>query len=275
MFQESLNVTLNENVAGGYFLMRLETPPRVEESAIGREAKPGQFVQIRVHSGTAPLLRRPFTFYKARRRFVEILYKVVGEGTRLLSRCREGDALDAVGPLGNGFTVVPDADEHVLVAGGSGIAAMYLLARMCAKSAQTTILFGARNKDEVPFRRAVAEDFNGLGLPVQVWTDDGSLGSAGFVTLGLEKILNEAGGKRFAVYASGPAAMLKRVAEISESFKAPALVSLEGQLACGLGVCQGCVVKANSDSGPVYRRVCADGPVFNSAVFRGLWDGIH
>ena len=108
MFQEKLIIASNEKITNHFKLLRLELPPKVDESRIGKEAKPGQFVQLRLHDGTAPLLRRPFTFYKARLRFVEILYKTVGEGTKLMNRLHEGDLVDIVGPLGNGFEIVPD-----------------------------------------------------------------------------------------------------------------------------------------------------------------------
>jgi len=257
--------------------MHLEIGERDEETAIASAAKPGQFVQIRVREGTDPLLRRPFTFYKARKRFMEILYKLKGEGTRALSRYNKGERVDVVGPLGNGFTLVPDVDEHVLVAGGSGIASMYLLSRICGRSpAKTVLLLGAQNKDDVPMKKTVAQDFEGLAVPIQVWTNDGSLGNTGFVTKALEKILQDAAKMRFAVYASGPIGMLRKVSELTAPFGIPTQISLEQHIACGMGVCEGCVVKTRSDSGSgsVYRKVCSDGPVFDPTIFEGYWDEI-
>ncbi|MHC4664281.1 MAG: dihydroorotate dehydrogenase electron transfer subunit [Planctomycetota bacterium] len=277
MFQEKLIVGSNERVTGEYYTLKLDVGPKVEETQIGRDAKPGQFVQLRVYNGAAPLLRRPFTFYKARRRFIEILYRVVGEGTRFLTTHQKGDELDVIGPLGKGFELVQDVDEHVLVAGGSGLASMYLLSRMCGRSpAKSVLLFGARTKDEIPFKKDIGDDFDRLGIPTQVWTDDGSLGNTGFVTRGLEKILGEADKMKFAVYASGPVEMIREVAVLTGSLSIPTQVSLEQQLSCGIGACQGCAVKTSDEggSGYVYRKVCTDGPVFNPAVLEGYWDEI-
>lgn len=250
-------ILYNEQVAPGYFRLGLawKTPPVVA----------GHFVMLRVEHGLDPLLRRPFGIYKVlgakgkrtlRGSGVEILYQVVGKGTRILSMKTPGERIDALGPLGNGFPAPPPGRKVILVAGGMGIAPLYLFA---AGLKGGTLLFGSRDKSVA----RIAREFKGFDCRVRIATDDGSAGRKGFVT----ELLKEEAAPGSVVYACGPVGMLKAASRISEEAGALCHVSLERSMACGIGVCLGCAVKMkarNEKENKNYRMVCSEGPVFDS-----------
>jgi dihydroorotate dehydrogenase electron transfer subunit len=257
-------ILYNDRVAGGYFRLGL--------ACRFPEAKPGQFVMLRVSDGLDPLLRRPFGIYRTLGTFgralgakgspskmkgIELLYRVVGKGTAILSGRRPGETLGVLGPLGNGFPDPAEGSSVVLVAGGMGIAPLYLLAKRLGAG---TLLFGARSKAE----NVLLKDFRGLGLRIKTATEDGSAGIKGLVTGLLEDELTP----ESVVYACGPVGMLKAAAAISEKAGARCLVSLERSMACGIGVCLGCAVRTKEHRGEkesrFYKMVCSDGPVFQS-----------
>ena len=255
---------------------------RVHAPALAREARPGQFVEVRCSERGETLLRRPFGVHRILRDGIEMLYEVVGKGTTLLALKKAGDEVDIIGPLGNGFSVGSRAGirransegqgtrVEVLVAGGIGVAPMVALAEKIAasgkgqgarKKQRTIVLIGARTKSHV----VCAGDFKKLGAKVVVTTDDGSLGTKGFVTEPLKKALAAAGNGITAVYACGPTPMLKVVAALAREHHVPCQVSLEEHMACGVGVCLGCPVKVRKDLVETeYKMVCKDGPVFDA-----------
>ncbi|MBZ0220749.1 MAG: dihydroorotate dehydrogenase electron transfer subunit [Candidatus Methylomirabilis sp.] len=258
-------IMYNDRMARGYFKLGL--------ACAIPEVKPGQFVMLRVSDGLDPLLRRPFGIYRmlgrtigrtigtgsspSKRKGIEILYRVVGKGTAILSERRPGETLGVLGPLGNGFPDPAEGSNMVLVAGGMGIAPLYLLAKRLGGG---TLLFGARSKAET----ALLKDFRGLGLKIKTATEDGSAGVKGLVTGLLEDELTP----ESIVYACGPVGMLKAAAAISGKAGARCLVSLERSMACGIGVCLGCAVRAKAHKeekeNRFYKMVCSDGPVFPS-----------
>ncbi len=122
MYQIKAKIILNEKIIPEHYKICLDAPE------IAGEAKPGQFVHIRAREGYDPLLRRPFSIHKSQGEKIEILYKVVGKGTQLLSRKKIGKKIDILGPLGQGFKVNPGLEKVILVAGGIGVAPLYFLA---------------------------------------------------------------------------------------------------------------------------------------------------
>lgn len=257
----------NDRLAPGYYRMALAW------RATGVE--PGQFVMLRVADGYDPLLRRPFGIYNVigpdggtadpeGGRFsgeaVEVVYRVVGRGTTIMSEKSPGEYVDVLGPLGRGFTPPEDPSKAILVGGGMGVVPLHLFARVLPGA---TLLFGARGSDEA----ALAVDFSkGLDLRLRLATDDGSVGRKGFVTDLLEDEMKPDS----IVYACGPPAMLRKTAEAAAERGVECYVSLERSMACGIGVCLGCAVKTGhraekDDSGGDYRMVCSDGPVFDAA----------
>jgi dihydroorotate dehydrogenase electron transfer subunit len=266
-------------VSPGVYRTRLVGPE------IAREATAGQFVNVRVAKTTDPLLRRPVSVHATYpdEGVFSLLYVVVGRGTELLRHIPAGEKISVVGPLGRGFDLgdSPDA-EHVVVAGGCGAAPLHFLCdALCAKWGcdTITVLTGGRSKDAV----LCETEFRAHGVDVGVATDDASYGYGGFVTKLLEEHLRRSGfgnpdrgmHSNVRVYSCGPHAMMREVARIChEAGVASCQVSLENNMACGLGVCMGCVQKVRQQAvgsrqqeGTVdwhYERVCKDGPVFDA-----------
>ncbi|MDJ0786548.1 MAG: dihydroorotate dehydrogenase electron transfer subunit [Myxococcota bacterium] len=232
-------------------------------------AAPGQFVMIHL-SGTGvarhdPLLPRPMAAFRLTgegstepdgTRCLEVLYKVVGRGTALLAECQPGDSLALVGPLGVPFPMPQPGEEAVLVGGGTGIASLFELARTLRDAgAPLRVLLGARSQDDL---MALA-DFEALGVPLELATDDGSAGHHGLVTAPLEPWLGA--GSPLRIYACGPTPMMVAVAELAEKAGHPCHLSLENRMACGFGICLGCAVRSRGDA---LHLVCRDGPVFDA-----------
>lgn len=246
----------NDRLADGYFRLGLAWR--------APEVRPGHFVMLRVSTGLDPLLRRPLGIYRVlggegaslKGAGVELLYRVVGKGTGMLSLKRPGESIGVLGPLGNGFPRPETGRDTVMVAGGMGIVPLYLLAE---KLGGGTLLFGARSKKETFLLR----DFRGLGLRIKTATEDGSAGRKGLVTDLLEEELTP----QKTVYACGPAGMLKAAAMVSRKAGSRCLVSLEQSMACGIGVCLGCAVRTrerhDENENRRYKMVCSDGPVFD------------
>jgi dihydroorotate dehydrogenase electron transfer subunit len=257
---ERLKVIHNVKAAPGHFRLGLSwrTP----------EIEPGQFVMLKAGDapdGCDPLLRRPFGIHKVlgRKRAgalkgsaIEILYRVVGRGTRMLSGLAPGDTVDLMGPLGRGFMPHAGLKRPVMVAGGMGIAPLYPLAERLKGG---LLLYGARGRNEA----ALAKDFLTTGCELRIATEDGSAGVRGLAT----DLLDGALTPDDVVYACGPAGMLKRVAGIAAREGARCYVSLERAMACGIGVCLGCAVAKSAyprDEERAYGMVCTDGPVFDA-----------
>lgn len=215
---------------------------------------PGQFAQLRVDGSKETFLRRPISinFVDTKLNQIWFLVQLVGAGSRALGRLREGDTLNALLPLGNGFSMPVSADKkHLLVGGGVGTAPLlYLGAQMNLMGMRPTFLLGARTKDML----LQMEDFERVG-DVYVTTEDGSAGEKGFVTQ--HSILFKQHFDRISV--CGPSPMMKAVARFARANSVPCEVSLENMMACGLGACLCCVEK--TVKGNVC--VCTEGPVFD------------
>lgn len=221
---------------------------------------PGQFVMLSPGPVAAgcydPLLPRPMAVYReSGAEEIEILYKVTGRGTRRMAETRPGERLRLVGPLGRPFP--PPQSHAVLVGGGTGIASLYELA--ARTRSPLTVLLGARSADDL----MGASDFESLGVPLRVATEDGSQGLRGLVTELLEEEL--AAHPALTVYACGPTAMMRRCHELAA--QRSRFVSLENHMACGFGVCLGCAVPLRRGG---FALVCRDGPVFDSDAI--AWD---
>ncbi len=266
MHQADVIVLYNQEVAHSCYKMRFLS------SEIAESAKPGQFIMIKAGGEFGPLLRRPLSIHRilASEGAVEILYKVVGTGTRLLSETKKGDFLNLLGPLGNGFKINTDLHAAVIVSGGIGVAPLLFLAeKISEKKIDLLILLGAKTKNDI---LAVSELEN-LGGEIKLATEDGSLGCRGLVSELLEKRLGPPGSpvSKIHCFTCGPRRMMARVAKLSKQYKIPCQVSLEAGMACGIGACLGCAVETKPRewenyfaSQPHYQRVCKDGPVFDS-----------
>ncbi len=262
----------NHQVAPSYHKMRIRTP--IPYGNI----EPGQFLMVRISDQPFPLLRRPFSihsmaaFSKDEGSDIEILYKIVGRGTNLMSTWKRGKRLDILGPLGNSFSLPTTTGTQFLVAGGIGVAGLYALSQRMKANGHTCFVFiGAKTREHV----LCVDEFEGLGADVYVATEDGGMGFRGMITdMVVSFLRNRPAPSQF--FACGPVDMLQAVAHIAKSQSVPCQVSLEAMMACGLGACLGCVIrtkgspiarskKAFGEGGGIpYKRVCSEGPVFDS-----------
>ena len=247
---------------GSYRSLQLTAPE------IAWRARPGQFISIAVE-GRGSLLRRPFSLYRVLPHkgsgTIEIVYNVIGEGTRWLAERDRHDAVDVVGPLGNGFPLPQQPDPCLLVGGGYGGAPLlYLAERLRDEGCRVDVIFGAGTAD----RLFNIIDAKRLSATATFTTDDGSSGVHGMVTDVFDDTVDRAGTR--IVYACGPMPMLAAVAEAAARRRLPCQVAVEEAMACGVGGCMTCVVPVHTDAGVRNVRACYEGPVFLGR--RVAWD---
>ena len=208
--------------------------------------RPGQFVNIEL---PGKFLRRPISVANYTEDGLLLLVRVAGAGTAELVASPEGTRFDTLTGLGNGFDPEEQGTHPVLIGGGIGIAPLYGLARKLVGCFQTpTVVLGFRSARDVFY----VEEFAALGCQVFVSTEDGSLGTKGFVTDCVTNFLPEAD----YAYVCGPTPMLKAVSSLPQLTGGQ--FSFEARMACGFGACVGCTIQ--TANGP--RRVCKDGPIF-------------
>ncbi len=268
----SCRVVENVQLAQSTFRVRLECPE------IAARIVPGQFVMLRLAGRNDPLLGRPLALYDTvlddagQPRGIDVVYLVVGRMTGQLAAARPGDRLEAWGPLGNGFAP-RDCERLLMVAGGIGQTPFLAVAREAlgqrryggrprreARVGKVSLCYGARSAAYL----AGVEDFRALGVDVQISTDDGSVGRAGFVT-GLVEALLAAAEQGTEIVCCGPEPMMAAVARLAGGRGVPCRVSLETPMACGIGICFSCVARVRDGAeGWDYRRTCVEGPVFDA-----------
>jgi len=222
----------------------------IEAPDIASEARPGQFVTVSCGSGVT--LRRPLSIHRVdNSNQLSILFAVVGNGTQWLSQRLKGETLDMLGPLGNGFSVDPDSQSLLLLAGGIGIAPLAFLAQQAlAQKKSVTLLLGARTVAGLYPQQLLPDGINTFTV-----TEDGSDGIKGMIT----DILPEFESQADQIYACGPKAMYQAMAKKGQQTKKPIQISLEVRMGCGLGACYSCSIETEHG----LKQVCHDGPVFN------------
>ena len=255
--QIKAKIVANQRLSGNYGHLEFTS------GTIARQARAGQFVNIRVTDACEPLLRRPISIHMVRAPRVKIIYEIIGIGTQLLSERKPGEFLDIIGPLGNGFDysrpLVKSAQgKNILIAGGMGVAPLVFLAEKL-KLSKPLVLIGARSQKQI----LCVQEFKAMGCTVKLATEDGSVGFKGRVTDLLKTVLEQI--QPVGLFSCGPHPMLKTVAQVAHENKITAQLSLEEHMACGIGACLGCVVATKSG----YKSVCKDGPVFSSEEL--LW----
>ncbi len=222
---------------------------------MAEKTKPGQFLHILCGGDT--YLRRPISVCEViDKKSIRFVFQVKGKGTEALLSKNEGDMIDILGPLGNGFNI--KTGKCVLVGGGIGVFPLLQLSKELKDD--VTVLLGFRSKADVLMTDEFAEYAN-----VQVATDDGSFGHHGYVTDLLREILKGSGIDK--IYTCGPTPMMKIVSDIAGEFSVDAEVSLEERMGCGIGACVTCACTVAGKR----KRVCKDGPVFNASEVE--WDG--
>ena len=211
---------------------------------------PGQFINIKLDG---LYLRRPISVYDVDETSVTIIYKVVGHGTEQMSRMTEGETLDVLTGLGNGYDTTLTGDRPLLLGGGVGVPPLYLLAkRLIAEGKKVGVVLGFNTKEEI----FCEQEFKDLGCTVTVATADGSYGVKGFVTNAMDVDYTH-------VCTCGPEPMLKAV------YKAAATdgqFSFEERMGCGFGACMGCSCKTITG----YKRICKEGPIMRKGDI--LWE---
>ena len=249
-------ISENRVLGGGYFILQLSG---CESLAA---AKPGQFVMIRGAWGRDPLLPRAFSLMSVGPGGrAEILAKTVGRGTALLERALPGAEVDVLGPLGTSFPEPSAGTVDLLVAGGVGLPPMYMQGVLAAERGhvdRSEMIYGGRGSPDLVLLREMEE----MGLRLFLTTEDGAVGDKGLVTRALEARLAHHRGKSIRVMGCGPNGMLWAIARMARDLNVPCFISLEEQMACGIGVCLGCAIPARSRP---YRYVCSNGPVFDAA----------
>jgi dihydroorotate dehydrogenase electron transfer subunit len=229
VLEETISIEFNRQIGKDAWLMGFRS------ANLALLAKPGQFLMVKLGRTTKdPLLRRPFSIHRIQdKNLLMLLYKIVGKGTLLLSCLKKDDSISVIGPLGNGFTISKPHEKTLLIAGGMGVAPLFFLAQSLHKVQKQKITM-----------------FLGFSISQEV------------ILINERQELNQ----RSTIYACGPILMLKKVAQMAITSNLRCYVSLEGRMACGLGICQGCAVKANNNKNKPYYYVCQDGPVFSSEM---------
>ena len=235
------------------------------EPEIARAARPGQFINIRcTEEGTDPLLRRPFSICSVDRAAgtFTVLIKVIGPGTRLLEALRPGAKVDMLAPLGKSFEWA-GARRIMLVAGGVGVAPMLFVAqevRQAQMEPRPEIIFcyGARTAADF----VLLDQIESLADRLVLATNDGSRGERGFVTEAAERLF----APDLSILTCGPNPMMDDLLRRMRAAGLEGQVSLENQMGCGIGACQGCVVPTRQG----YIRICCDGPVLPTTMFDAI-----
>jgi dihydroorotate dehydrogenase electron transfer subunit len=249
---------------GAYHALTL-VAPRIAEAA-----EPGQFVELLAGEDRSFLLRRPFSIHRVERAgeelgTVEVVFDVVGPGTRTLAGLRVHDLVDALGPLGRPFTPPAEPARCLLVGGGYGTAALFFLAdELRARRCRVDFLVGAATAG----RLFHAMEARRLGHTLTITTDDGSAGQRGLVTDPLPALLERL--RTAHVYACGPMPMLAAVSRVAGQHGVPCQAAVEELMACGTGICFSCVIPVadpHHPDGPArMARSCLEGPVFDGAA---------
>jgi dihydroorotate dehydrogenase electron transfer subunit len=221
----------------------------------------GQFVNIRCCSPDKrdPLLRRPFSVFDVEKKFnvFSILYRVRGKGTRYMSELKKGDTVNMAGPLGKPVEPVSLKGNLLLIGGGMGIAPLNLISRIAAdEGKKVSVLAGFKDSSLLMWER----DLMRMGVKYRMFSEDGSWGQQGLVC---DHILDEPKVLRdHDIFCCGPVEMLKVLQRELEREDIRATAILEEKMGCGIGVCNGCVVKVKKKDGIDYLRVCREGPAF-------------
>jgi len=267
-----------EAFAGDQFIMRIRAPK------CAATAEPGSFVHITCDDSLP--MRRPLSIMRASDDWIEILYKIVGQGLRLLSQKKPGDQVSVLGPIGQPFRMSAERPNTLLIGGGVGIPPMVYIADWLRQSAEDWKPFAILGS-EIPFPFKLQKSslqvagvpneisstmplLESWGIPTRLTSLQGYEGCHnGYVTDLADQWLATLSAEELArveVFACGPTPMLKAVADLAARYELPCQVSLEEFMACAVGGCAGCTVKIATPDGDAMKRVCVDGPVFDAAT---------
>ena len=279
IFVEDARVIAVRSFPRAQYILRMAAPKTA------RRALPGSFVHIRCDESIP--MRRPLSIMRANpaEEWIEVLFKVVGEGLRALGARSVGDEVSIIGPIGKGFSASPERPKPLLIGGGVGIPPMVFLTEHLLndeQNRQPLVIMGSEipfpfqltrsdiptpwlepdtvgtmplmEQWRVPCRLASLSDFDGT---FRGYVTD--LARAWLTTLSPAEL------EQVEIFSCGPTPMLEAVAKLAREFKLPCQVSLEEFMACAVGGCAGCTVLVHAEDGPAMKRVCVDGPVFDAA----------
>ncbi len=282
IFIENARIEAIESYPGEQFIFRIKSPKCAQNSI------PGNFIHITCDKKIP--MRRPLSIMRANAEqgWIEILFKIVGDGLQALSKKEIGDILNSMGPIGNGFKLSPNRPKIILIGGGVGIPPVIFLAETLKnnlKSLQPIVFMGS----EIPFPFETAETtMSNRWLPKNInhtmpllesWGIPGVLSSLsnftgtyrGYVHEVVDKYLSSLPKEdlsKIQMFSCGPTPMLKEVSYIASKYHLPCQIALEEYMACAVGGCAGCAVMIHTQEGKSMKRVCVDGPVFEaSSVF--------
>ncbi|MDW8294044.1 MAG: dihydroorotate dehydrogenase electron transfer subunit [Aquificaceae bacterium] len=234
-------VVENRHISGRLYLLKLHAPE------LAKETKAGQFVMVKVSGSLEPLGRRAFAVADKEGESILIFYDLVGRGTLFMSELREGEVIQVLGPLGKGLFFY-EGQKHLLLGGGVGLAGLTLLGKELRDIGKRVVFaYGGRSAEHLGMEFWLKEK----GFEYLLYTEDGSKGRKGLIT----EVLKEFDSS-WVVHACGPKGMLRALKNHKSGHRM--YFSLESRMACGWGVCLGCVVGTQGG----YRRVCYEGPVF-------------
>ncbi|MEK7448610.1 MAG: dihydroorotate dehydrogenase electron transfer subunit [Planctomycetota bacterium] len=236
---------------------------------------PGQFIHLKLPTANDPLIRRPFSIYdqspgsSKEPSIIEILYQIVGRGTRLMTTLKPSQKIDLIGPLGQGFKINKKAAVSILAIGGIGAAGLHLLLKelirqkMNSGNKKIYILIGAKTKEGL----YILDAFKKLESDIMIATEDGSAGIAGRTTDLLNKLLLTLSDKIPApiqIYACGPTGMARSLQPIVFKTGVACQISLEAWMGCGIGICRACACKIKQKGITRYAMICKEGPVLDA-----------
>ncbi len=278
IFVEDGEVLAVEAFPGDQFITRIRAPK------CSAAAQPGNFVHLTCDESLP--MRRPLSIMRVGDDWIEVLYKIVGQGLRLLSQKSPGDTISVLGPIGQPFRPSPERPNTLLIGGGVGIPPMVYIADALRKDGgnwnpfailgseipfpfelQKSDIEVAAIPDEVCSTMPLLEEW---GIPARLTSLQGYEGCFdGYVTVLADAWLHALPERELArteIFACGPTPMLRAVADLAARYDLPCQVSLEEFMACAVGGCAGCAVKIITPEGEAMKRVCVDGPVFEAAT---------
>ncbi|MEJ6951657.1 dihydroorotate dehydrogenase electron transfer subunit [Natronospora cellulosivora (SeqCode)] len=246
-----LKIRENKAVAEDYYLLKLIAPELLDK------VKAGQFMNLRINNNDSfdPLLRRPLSIHDLDKesQTIDLLYRLVGRGTKILSTLKKGEEIDTLGPLGEGFTTEIKNKKLLVIGGGMGIAPLLYLSRILSPANNLTVIIGGNNASEMEY---FCNKFQELDLNLRIATMDGSKDFCGNT---VELWQDTAEFDFDYLYSCGPSAMMKAVQDLVIKYNIDGEVSLEEKMGCGIGLCLSCVCKSKEGN----QRICKEGPVFS------------
>jgi dihydroorotate dehydrogenase electron transfer subunit len=249
IINKAVPITFKKQLSPSVFALRFPAPE------ISATVEPGQFLNLLVSDASDPLLRRPYSVSNIIGDECEILFAIYGKGTNILARKTVGETIGVLGPLGNHFGYDRDFSTALLVGGGIGAAPFpFLTKKLAEKNVRIETFTGARTASLV-----VSEGMRN----VHIATDDGSAGYHGNTIACLGEYLLANPVPHPMIFACGPTPMLRALQSFALEHAIPCELSLESEMACGFGICQGCPVE-HRDAKRKYALVCTDGPCFDA-----------